>query len=195
MREFVFVAHRVPRGGDFTLNDLTGAGGRVDLVARSVGAALLLSHGIRRDTLAHVIINTNPAKPRHICFDWEKVRYLNPDERNGASLIRNALMRCPAEGDVESSPGVTVARRGLPEILEKASKPLVLLAEGAPAPDWKGLSGGATFILSDQQDLTAEELAIVEKAGATRAGLGERCLHTDHCVTVVNYRLDAVDGT
>jgi tRNA (pseudouridine54-N1)-methyltransferase len=194
MREFVFVAHRVPRDGDFTLNDLTGAGGRVDLMARSVGAALLLSHGIRRDTLAHVIINTSPGKPRHIRFDWEKVRYLNPDERNGASLIRNALMRCPAEGETESSPGVFVARRGLADVLAGATKPLVLLTEGAPAPDWNELAKGATFILSDQQDLTPDEMAIVEKAGVVRAGLGERSLHTDHCVTVVNYHLDAAIG-
>ena len=117
MREFVFVAHKVPRDGDFSLNDLTGAGGRVDLAARSVGAAMLLSHGIRKETLAHVVLNENPRKPRHVRFEWDKVRYLNPDERNGASLIRNALMRCPDNGEIESSPGVFVARRGLADVL------------------------------------------------------------------------------
>jgi tRNA (pseudouridine54-N1)-methyltransferase len=194
MREFVFVAHKVPRDGDFSLNDLTGSGGRVDLIARSVGAALLLSHGIRRDTLAHVVANENPRRPRHIRFEWDKVRYLNPDERNGASLIRNALVRCPEDGELESSPGVFVARRGLAEVLEKAAKPVVLLSEGGPAPDWKALAAGATFVLGDQQDLTPDEIATVEKAGAVRAGLGERSLHTDHCVAVANHRLDAADG-
>jgi tRNA (pseudouridine54-N1)-methyltransferase len=151
---------------------------------------MLLSHSMRKDTLAHVVINENPKRARHIRFEWDKVRYLNPDERNGASLIRNALMRCPEGGELESSPGVFVARRGLADVLEKATKPIILMAEGAPAPDWKALASGATFVFGDTEDLTADEIAVVEKAGGTRAGLGERALHTDHCVAVLNHRLD-----
>ena len=99
-------------------------------------------------------------------------------------------MRCPDNGEIESSPGVFVARRGLADVLASATKPIILMAEGAPAPDWKALASGATFVLGDQQDLTPDETAIVEKAGGIRAGLGERSIHTDHCVAVLNHRLD-----
>jgi tRNA (pseudouridine54-N1)-methyltransferase len=200
MREFVLVAHRVPWDGDFSLNDLTGSGGRVDLVARAIGAAFLVSNGIRRDVRAHLVVTTDKSHPRHLRFEWDKLRYLNPDERNASSLIRNALLRCPESGELESSPGVFAAHRGLSEVLAQVPRPLVLLCEGAAEPDWGRLAKGAAFVLSDQLDLTEEELVEVESAGAHEAGLGTLSLHTDHCVALVNHHLDradrpSVDGT
>jgi len=192
MREFVVVAHKVPWDGDFSLNDLTGSGGRVDLVARAIGAAFLFSNGIRKDTRAHLVVNTNPKKPRSIRFESDKLRYLNPDERNTSSLIRNALVRCPESGEVESSPGVFASRKGFADVLAESQKPLVWLVEGAKRPDWSALRD-ASFIVSDQQDLTKEEAEIVRKIGATEAGLGERSLHTDHCVVVVNHYLEGAE--
>jgi tRNA (pseudouridine54-N1)-methyltransferase len=193
MREFVVVAHKVPWDGDFSLNDLTGSGGRVDLVARAIGAAFLFSNGIRKDTRAHLVVNTNPKKPRSIRFESDKLRYLNPDERNTSSLIRNALIRCPDTGDVESSPGVFSSRKGFADVLGDCQKPIVWLVEGAKRPDWSALRD-ATFVISDQQDLTPDEAAIVKKFEPIEAGLGERSLHTDHCVVVVNHYLESAEG-
>ncbi|MCI4354124.1 MAG: hypothetical protein L3K06_02020 [Thermoplasmata archaeon] len=43
MRRFLILVHRVPTGGQFTLNDLAGGGGRIDEIARSGG--FHLPHG------------------------------------------------------------------------------------------------------------------------------------------------------
>ena len=190
MREFVDVAHKVPWDGDFSLNDLTGSGGRVDLVARAIGAAFLFSNGIRKDVKAHLVVNSKPKWPRAIRFESDKLRYLNPDERNTSSLIRNALLRCPEAGELESSPGVFASRKGFADVLEGCQKPLVWLVEGAPKPEWSSLRG-ATFVMSDQQDFTGEEAEELRKAGALETGLGERSLHTDHCIIIVNHYLDS----
>ena len=49
MTLFAVVGHRARTDGGFSLNDLPGSGGRMDVLCRCVNAALFLSHDLRRD--------------------------------------------------------------------------------------------------------------------------------------------------
>ncbi|MBI5001096.1 MAG: tRNA (pseudouridine(54)-N(1))-methyltransferase TrmY [Euryarchaeota archaeon] len=191
MRRFVIVAHRVPADGDFSLNDLCGSGGRVDVLSRAVSASFLLSNSIRSDVEARLVINTEPRYPRLIRFDSSRLRFLNADERSTAALIRNALSRCTKDGEIESSPGVFVSRAGLVEALSDLEN-AILLEEGADEPDWRALKD-ATFVLSDDQNFTPKETERILGTVHQKAGLGERILHTDHCIAAVNHLLDKAE--
>ena len=50
MRRFAVVGHRAMSKGKLPLNDLAGAGGRMDVVVRALMAGLLTSHGLRTNT-------------------------------------------------------------------------------------------------------------------------------------------------
>src|SRR3990172_7644447 len=90
MKEFIIIGHRAVTT-TFSLNDLPGAAGRMDILCRCINAALFLSHDLRRDVRVYLMLKGQPAPSKIIRFDGKDVRYLNPDERSAASLIRKAL--------------------------------------------------------------------------------------------------------
>ena len=81
MRTFVIVGHKAVTTPKFSLNDLPGGAGRMDILARCINASLFLSHDLRRDVDAYVVLLGEPNPPITIRFNGEKVRYLSPDER------------------------------------------------------------------------------------------------------------------
>jgi len=111
MRRFLFLAHRVPTDGQFTLNDLAGGAGRMDEVARAVSNAFTLSNDLRRDTEVSVLFVADPPpKARRIDLFGGRLRFLNPDERSTAALLKNALVRSiDFPHPFESSPGLVVS--------------------------------------------------------------------------------------
>ncbi|MEW5936844.1 MAG: tRNA (pseudouridine(54)-N(1))-methyltransferase TrmY [Candidatus Thermoplasmatota archaeon] len=187
MRCFVIVAHRIPPRGDFSLNDLCGSGGRVDVIARAVTAALLLSNDVRRDVEVRIALS-NPEGSRLLRFVGSSIRYLSADERSTAALVRNALLRCPSKGETMASPGLYVSRGGIEEALVGAET-IVLLEEGATEPEWRALCD-PTFVLSDDLGFSERERELLRPLCTMRAGLGPLPLHTDHCIAIVNHMMD-----
>jgi tRNA (pseudouridine54-N1)-methyltransferase len=193
MRQFIVHGHAVPPTAEFSLDDLTGAG-RLDLLARCVTASFLLSHGIRDDVRTHLVVNDEFT----VQFDGSQLRGLHPDERSTAALIRTALEeKAEAIGQipVETSPGVSLIRRGFEATLaDVASSGTVvqLHEDGEPAVD-VSVPAEPIFVLSDHQDFTDDEEALLAKEGDHRLRVGPHPLHADHTITVVHNWCDT-DG-
>ncbi|HEV2449898.1 MAG TPA: tRNA (pseudouridine(54)-N(1))-methyltransferase TrmY, partial [Thermoplasmata archaeon] len=188
-RELLLLVHRVPIDGAFTLNDLAGSGGRVDEVARVVSTALTVSNGLRRDTRVTLLFRAaDPAAERRIVIEGSRVRYLNPDERSTAALIKNALVRSVlAAGPVESSPGLTVHRRpALPELTAFLDLPGTLWLDevGAALPS-EGLRPPVAAILADPIGPSEEERALLESRTVPRYRVGPLSLRSSQVVDVL----------
>lgn len=195
MRRFVLLAHRVPVDGQFTLNDLAGGGGRMDEVARAVSTAFTLSNDLRRDVAFTVLfVAAPPPRSRRIEIRGERVRYLNPDERSTAALLKNALARSAlVDHDIESSPGLRVGPVDpLPELERWARSPgaLWLTEEGTPVEEWTSPDGSIVAILSDPDDPTAEERAVLATAGTRKISLGGRRLRSSQCIDLLHHAID-----
>ena len=93
MRDIVIIGHKAKTNGDFSLNDLPGAAGRMDILCRCVSSALFLSFGMRRDVNIHLLLLGDPDPGKIIRFEGLNLRYLNPDERSSGSLIQKALQK------------------------------------------------------------------------------------------------------
>ncbi|MEM4781272.1 MAG: tRNA (pseudouridine(54)-N(1))-methyltransferase TrmY, partial [Halalkalicoccus sp.] len=120
MRQFIVSGHDAPTTPEFSLDDLAGGAGRLDVLCRCVSAAFFLSHAIREDVRVFLVL----ADEFSIRFEGSELRRLNPDERSTGALIRNALeQREEAIGhvEVETSPGVSLSRRGFEPVLEAAA--------------------------------------------------------------------------
>ncbi len=194
MRRFLLIAHKVPPDGAFTLNDLAGGAGRMDEVARAVSTAFTLSNDLRRDTEVTVVFAAEPPpRARKIELFGSKLRYLNPDERSTAALLKNALVgsaRYPQE--FESSPGLRVGPveplRQLEAFLRQDGAHW-LTEEGAPL-------GGASLppdfsaFLSDPFDPTAEELGVLRASGVPKLSVGPRSLRTSQVLDAIHRELD-----
>ena len=189
MRQFVVVGHDAPTTPDFSLDDLAGGAGRLDVLCRCVNSAFFLSHAIREDVRTHLVL----ADAFTVTFEGDAIRRLNPDERSTAALIRGALERrddAIGHQPVESSPGVSIRRRGVEATLDALDGTFVHLHEdGTPIVD-REPPADPIFVLSDHRDFTADERDLLADRADARVRLGPRALHADHAITGAHNYLD-----
>lgn len=190
VRTVVVVAHEAPTTPEFSLDDLPGAG-RMDLLARSVTAALLRSHDIRRDVRVALVLGDSYT----VGFDGSELRGLHPDERSTAALVRTALEEREAaigHVPVEVSPGLSLVRTGLADTLVNTSGPVYQLHEdGQPVADCDPPEN-PTLVLSDHQSFRTAETTLLDDADARQVSLGPEVLHADQAITVAHNWLDTV---
>ncbi len=198
-RRFLLLSHRVPVSGAFTLNDLAGGAGRMDEVARCVSTALTVSNGLRRDTEVVVLfVAEPPPAARRIRVEGARVRYLNPDERSTAALLKNALVRSLVyDHDWESSPGLVVGPCDPEaEIRRFAARPgaFWLTEDGIPLEPGRAgdAEGAAEFaaLLSDPTDPTEAERELLTSLGIPRVSVGPLPLRSSQVIDVVHNHFD-----
>ncbi|WP_276299013.1 tRNA (pseudouridine(54)-N(1))-methyltransferase TrmY [Halorussus lipolyticus] len=191
MRQFIVLGHDAPTTPDFSLDDLAGGAGRLDVLCRCVNSAFFLSHDIREDVRVHLVLGDEVT----IRFEGSELRRLNPDERSTAALIRGALeAKDEAIGhmEAEGSPGVYLSKRGFEPVLEETTREgtvVQLHEEGDPIVDVEPPEN-PVFVLSDHHDFEAEEAEMLGEAADQRVRLGPELLHADHAITVAHNYLD-----
>ena len=193
MRTFIIVGHKATTSPNFSLEDIPGTSGRLDILCRSVTAAFVLSHGIRKDVCVYLILLGGEI-PKTIQLRGETIRHLNPDERTTAALLKKALAVPATPEWGMSTSGIFVRTGRLAELLADLldTKLIYLREDGA---DIRGLDTGSlsdevAFILGDHTGMTPEEEALIEQAGAKVVSLGATSLHADHCIVLLNWFLD-----
>ena len=183
-RNFIIIGHRAHTEADWKLDDLCGGAGRLDVLVRCVTASLWKSHGIRRTTDVLLLLNGPPNSPITVRFNGEKIRYLNPDERSTAALIRNGLIKYKDNNEaMETSPGITMERIDLSDILERLPNPVLLSENGTDE-----LNNAKTFILGDDKDPTENEMKTLKNL--PQICLGKESLLSSACITLIHHRLD-----
>ncbi|MGA9839181.1 MAG: tRNA (pseudouridine(54)-N(1))-methyltransferase TrmY [Thermoplasmata archaeon] len=195
MRRFLLLAHRVPVSGGFTLNDLAGGAGRMDEIARSVSTAFTLSNDLRRDTEVTILfVAEPPPAARKIELVGARLRYLNPDERSTAALLKNALVRAvqfPRE--LEASPGLRVSSCD-PAIDLRAflARPgaVWLTESGRPLAGYDGPTEEFGAVVSDPYEPSESEVALLTGSGVPQLSVGPRSLRTSQVVDAAHHELD-----
>ncbi|HTY46514.1 MAG TPA: tRNA (pseudouridine(54)-N(1))-methyltransferase TrmY [Methanomassiliicoccales archaeon] len=185
------IGHRAITSGDFKLDDLAGGTGRLDVLLRCINSAFFLSHDIRRDAEIHLVLQGAPNPPRTIRLVGSELKYLNPDERSTAALVRNALMQKIA-AEERASPGFYVSARSYRDVLSllpKGGQIVYLKENGKDVRDFE-FEEDVTFVLGDDQDLTKEEEETLLQYDPKIVSLGPVSYHADHCITIVNNELD-----
>lgn len=197
MRNFIVVGHKATTAPNFSLEDIPGTSGRLDILCRAVTAAFVISHGIRKDVCVYLVLLGGEI-PKTIRLMGETLRHLNPDERTTAALLKKALALPAAAEWAMSTSGIFVRTGGLAEVLAGLldAKLIYLREDGADIRglDERGeassLCGEAAFILGDHTGMTPEEEALLEQAGSRVVSLGTTSLHADHCIVLINWFLD-----
>lgn len=190
---FVIVGAKATAAPDFRLDDLPGTSGRLDVLLRCVRAALLVSHGVRRDVAVYLVLLGGPSAPRSIRVTGADVRFLRPDERSLATLVKKSLA-APREGAgfVRVRPGVAVADGGLEAVLhDLGDVALWLLDEAGDDLRDVGLGEGErAFLLGDHTGLDDGAREALRGRRVRRVRVGPVSLHADDVVAVVTNELD-----
>ena len=196
MRQFIVLGHEAPTTPDFSLSDLAGGAGRLDVLCRCVNAGLFVSHGIREDARVHLVLDDEYT----VRFDGATAKRLYPNERAVASRIQGALeARQDAIGHqpAEVSPGVELYRMGFEATLAAVAREGTVLEcheDGEPLaaaepPD------DPVFVLSDHHDVTETEAEVLAERADQRLSVGPEVLHADQTMTVVHNWVDTAGYT
>ena len=194
-RCFIVVGQKATASPDFSLINLPASSGRLDVLLRCLRAALMYSHGLRRDTVVYLVLLGGPPAPRTLRIDGATARFLRPDERSLAVLVQKALAT-PVEaehpGFVEVRPGVALAEGGLDAVLaDLGEASLHVLEEGAPDLRGAAFAGGdLAFFLGDHLGFDETTRARLAALGATPVGVGPVSVHADDAVVLVVNELD-----
>jgi tRNA (pseudouridine54-N1)-methyltransferase len=185
MTAFAIIGHCARTDGTFSLNDLPGSGGRMDVLCRCVNASLFLSHDMRRDVDCYLVLRGEPSGPKTVKFSGSSVRSLSPDERSAGALIRKVI-DIPCGSEVrEAADGVFIRKGGLERLMK--DQPFAVLDEtGTDIRAVQNLPGA--YLLSDHMNFTEAENELIREC--PRFSVGPKCLHADHTITVLQNELD-----
>ncbi len=190
MRQFLVFGHEAPTTPGFSLDNLGGAG-RLDLLARAVNAAVFLSHDMRDDVRLYLIFDDTVT----LRIESAELRYMSPDERSIAGLLRSALetrMELDDGEERQSTPGIYVSNRTTASVLRElaATTTLIHLHEDGESVTDIAVPTEPTVVLSDHQEVTDNEQALLGELADHRVRLGPEILHTDHAIAITNHWLD-----
>ena len=198
-RRFVIVGQTATASPDFSLLDLPGTSGRLDVLLRCLRSALLVSHGLRRDAMAYLVLQGGPAAPRVLRVDGSAIRFVRPDERALALLVQKALGRAAPDAAVGEftpiRPGLALASGGLEAViadLGKSAFPTAYVLEEA-APDLRDAAVACedvVIFVGDHHGFDAATRARLDRLGAIPIGVGPVSLHADDAITIANNEMD-----
>lgn len=187
MKQFILYARKAATSPDFSLNDLPGTGGRMDLVARCICNALWLSHDLRRDTCIHVVACGSPNPPVVISFYGNMLKGVSPDERNIAAWIKKTLAL------KRQNPGIKLRKLSFQELIaELASdgKFFYILDEKGTDISGVTLKPDSVFVIGDHTGLPEEATNYVERFEHETLSLGTTSYLASQCLSVLHYELD-----
>ena len=198
LRRFIVIGQKATASPDYSLINLPASSGRLDVLLRCLRAALMYSHGLRRDTVVYLVLLGGPQAPRTLRIEGATARFLRPDERSLAVLVQKALAtplsasENKSVGFVPVRAGVAIAEGGLDAVLADLGKAaLHVLEEGAP--DLRGVpftGGDQAFFLGDHLGFDETTRARLAALGAISVGVGPVSVHADDAVVLVVNELD-----
>jgi len=198
MRRFVVVGQEATASDDFLLEDLPGSSGRLDVLLRCVRSALLVSHGLRRDVVVYLVLLGGRLAPRVLRFDGAAAKFVRPDERSLATVVKKVLATVGdagsmARGFVDVKAGIAISRGGLADAISDLGRatPYVLDESGTDVRDSSELGrGDVAFFVGDHLGFDDATRASLTAIGARPIRVGPVSLHAEDAIAIVSNEID-----
>jgi tRNA (pseudouridine54-N1)-methyltransferase len=138
------------------------------------------------------VLKGEPPPTKIIRFDGSAVRYLSPDERSAASLIKKALEKKAQDFWTESTPGVHVRKGDFDELIKELDMKVIYLREDGEDIRAKNFDDPSNqlFVLGDHMGLTEDEEKIIDGCEHEIISVGLLSLHADHCIVLLHNEMD-----
>jgi len=193
-RSFIIIGREAKTSPDFLLEDMPSTSGRMDVLVHCVRAALLISHGVRRDTGVYLILLGPPKSPITVYFRGAEAKYVRPDERAIATIVRKALARPTIGNQLELiRNGVYIGAVGLSQVLEfvrKESTIYILEEEADDIRSVKRATTKSTYVIGDHKGFSEDEWQVLAKYSNQRLRVGPVSLQAEDVIAIVHNELD-----
>jgi tRNA (pseudouridine54-N1)-methyltransferase len=191
LRRFVLLGQKATALPDFSLEDIPGTSGRLDVLLRCLGSALLTSHGLRRDTLVYLVLQGGGL--RTVRIDGRVASYLRPDERTMAGRVRAMLATKGEGGFLAERQGMAVGDGGLDLVLNDLSGGETLYVLDEDGDDLREIEldlARPVFFVGDHLGFEEASRDRLRDAGARAVRVGPVSLHADDAIAIVRNELD-----
>lgn len=195
MRRFVIVGSKATASPDFRLDDIPSSSGRLDVLLRGLRAGLLVSHGLRADSVVYLVLQGDPTNIVTLRFDGAAARFIRPDDRSLATLIQKVLKAgCEGEGAAFTTvrAGIAMARGGIDCVMADADGATGCLLDEAGA-DLRSVAhelDDSVFFLGDHVGLDPATRERLARAAPHTLSVGPVSLHTEDVIAIVHNELD-----
>jgi tRNA (pseudouridine54-N1)-methyltransferase len=198
MRRFVIVGRTAHASAALRLDDIPSTGGRLDILLRCTRAALLVSHGLRRDAVVYLVLGGGEAGPRALRISGAEAKFIRPDERSLAMTVQKAIARFEGVGDdfCPVRPGLSVACGGLDAVIADVScARLYVLEANGPDVRQSPIEGSdVAIVVGDHLGFDEPTRARLSALGAQPVRVGPVSLHAEDAIAVVSNELDRGAG-
>ena len=194
MRRFAIIGQKATASPEFSLDDLPATSGRLDVLLRCVRAAMLVSHGIRRDVTVYLVLRGGPDAPRVVRIEGKEAKFLRPDERSLGILLKKTLAHRGSEPVFRTMrPGIAMASGDIEIVLADAPLSRVFLLEEGACDVRAEPELGATDVLivvGDHEGVDATSKSRLAGCGARLMGVGPLSIHAEDAIAIVQNEMD-----
>jgi len=158
--------------------------GRLDIVYECTVASLFLSHGLRRDTVFHAILNGPPNPPVLATVDGSCLFDVRTNQETWTHILKKVLSN-------KSHPGIFTSRTSFEQLVKSKAQTnsiYVLEERGTNIKDIT-IQPNPVFILGDHVGLPKNAERYALRYG-TKISLGKTPYLAATCITILNYILD-----
>lgn len=193
-RRFVVIGRTASASPEFRLDDLPSTSGRLDALVRCLRAALLVSHGLRRDAVVYLVLLGGPSAPRTLRVAGASAKFVRPDERSLAVLVQKTLANAPGTARfVAVRPGgAAVADAGLEAVIDDVGPGTWYLLDEAGS-DLRAAELDArdpVFVVGDHAGFDAAARDRLAALGARALSVGPSSVHAEDAIAVTSNELD-----
>lgn len=189
MRHFVYFSKSASTSGKSLSGDLMKAG-RMDIVIHSIIQVLFISHGIREDTVIHLMFYGMPDPPKHIEIHGRGD--LEITKKDVARLIQKILYKYKEGEKREVLPGCFIEKKSflkvIDELVEQGKEIFILDKKGQSIREIK-IKDNPVFVLGDHEGLPKKEIRRLKEISIP-VSIGPKTYFASQTVAVVNNELD-----
>ena len=191
MRTFILRALKAKTDWSFDLDSLPKEG-RLDLVCRFISNCLFISNNLRKDTIVKVCLDGPSLQPKLIIFNGETLKGIEPDERNIANHIKNALKKArnlKLNEFINLNNGIIVKKQSFEALVKEEKNLIYLHKKGLDIRKFK-FEEDNTFVFGDYIGMPRKTEKLLDRLNAKRISLGPIMLFASHCPVIIHNELD-----
>jgi len=197
-RVFVLKASTVITAPKFSMRNIAGSSGRLDVVCRWLLNAFRVDGQIRSDTIFYAVLEGPPNPSKLIKVEGDKLKSFPSSEIEVARIIRDLLAM--DRGEHPLAKGFSVSKMDFRKLILKlkadSTNELVYLHErGRDILDFKfNFKRNYVFILGDHIGLDGASERFLASLKIPRISLGPTIYLSSQCIVIVHEFLDNIFG-